>query len=115
MGDRLYSVRHLSLRCPSETLRLVSWFENGGGEGGRPHGYLSLASVATGHSLVAPGGSGNGKEAGGVGQGGGEDFPHHTHTLAMNRAGRRKWLACGRACIIRIREGAVNTAAHVPV
>lgn len=42
-------------------------------------------------------------------------FPHHTHTLAMNRAGRRKWLACGRACIIRIREGAVNTAAHVPV
>lgn len=88
MGDRLYSVRYLSLCCPSETLRLVYLFENGGGKGGRPHGYLSLASVATGHSLVAPGGSGNGKEAGGVGQGGGEDFPiTRTHWLWTARGG----------------------------
>ncbi len=97
--------------------RLISRFdrlEHGGGEGGRRTGYLSLASVATGHSLVAPCGLGNSKEAGGVSQGGGEETPSHSNT-GCNRAGRRKWLACGRVFIIGMCEGAVSEAAHVPM
>lgn len=78
--------------------RLISYFnrvEDGGGEGRRRTGNLSLASVAAGHSLVAPCGLENSKEAGGVSQGGGEGTPSQSST-GCNRAGRRKWLACGR-------------------
>lgn len=85
---------------------LSSCFEHGGGEGGRRTGYLSLASVATGHSLVAPCGLGNSKEAGGVHQGGGEERPHHTQTVAVTALGGENGslvgglllLGCARGC-----------------
>jgi len=44
--------------------------------------------VATGHSLVAPCGLGNSKEAGGVQQGGGDETLSHANT-GCNRAGWR--------------------------
>ena len=81
-------------RCPGSSLTLTA-FEDGGGEGRRRTGNLSLASVAAGHSLVAPCGLENSKEAGGVSQGGGEGTPSQSST-GCNRAGRRKWLGCGR-------------------
>lgn len=58
-------------------MRRFGRFGHGGGEGRRRTGNLSLASVATGHSLVAPCGLGNSEEAGGVSQGGGEETPSH--------------------------------------
>lgn len=69
--------------------------------------------MATGHSLVAPCGLGNGKEAGGVSHGV-EDSPPHSNS-SCNSAGRRKLLACGRAFIIGMCEGAVSEGAHVPM
>lgn len=72
------------------TEELGSYFERGAEERGRRTAeYLSLASVATGHSLVAPCGLGNTEEAGGAGQGGGEETPSPPHT-GCNSAGRRK-------------------------
>lgn len=97
------------------TEELGSYFERGAEERGRRTAeYLSLASVATGHSLVAPCGLGNTEEAGGAGQGGGEETPSPPHT-GCEALGGEKWPACGRAFIIGMYEGAVSEAAHVPM
>lgn len=111
----LCSVREIVLSFSRGTIqRLISCSEHRGEEGGRRTGHLSLASVATGHSLEAPCGLGISKEAGGVSLGGGEETPSQSHT-GCDRAGRRKWPGCGRAFTIGMCEGAVSEAAHVPM
>lgn len=86
--------------------RLVSFvdrFAHRRRKGGGVRGVLSLASVATGHSLVAPCGLGNNTEAGGVSHG--VQDPPSLSNSSCNRAGRRKLPACGRAFIIGMCEG----------
>ena len=83
--------------------------------GGRRAGFSSLASVASGHSLVAPCGLGNSEEAGGGSPGGGAGTPSHSHT-GCGRAGRRTCLWCGRASGYRdVRGGCQwsSTCVHV--